>query len=49
MTFFLLVGTAVAQYNYQKPEPPKNTYLPPKPESEANVAAEGLAPEVRNL
>lgn len=48
LSLLLCVGAAVAQYNYQKPEAPKNTYLPPttpKAESQAQVAAEGLGPD----
>lgn len=48
------MGAVAAQYNYQKPEAPKNTYLPPatpKPLlSQEQIAADGLNPDVsRNI
>ncbi|OXA61041.1 leucine-rich repeat extensin-like protein 3 [Folsomia candida] len=49
LSLLLLVGAVAAQYNYQKPEAPKNTYLPPtttKPIlSQEQINAEGLNPD----
>jgi hypothetical protein len=43
LTLFVLVGAVAAQYNYQKPPAPKNTYLPPV--SVTEKLAEAVTPE----
>ncbi len=44
------MGAVAAQYNYKKPEAPKNTYLPPTTArpvlSQEQINAEGLSPDV---
>jgi hypothetical protein len=49
LSLLLLVGAVAAQYNYQKPEAPKNTYLPPTTArpvlSQEQINAEGLSPD----